>query len=63
MLDTGPPARDGGTEENAHMAGILTLTARFALPALLSAAIVGGAPSAARAAEKINEQDAHATGV
>jgi hypothetical protein len=34
--------------------------ARFVLPALLSAALVGGG---ARAAETINEQDAHAIGV
>ena len=33
------------------MAGISTLIARFALPALLSAALACGAPSAARAAE------------
>ena len=42
---------------------IPTTITRFALPALLSAAIVGGAPSAARAAETISEQDAHAIGV
>jgi len=42
------------------MAGIPTLIARFALPALLSAALVGGS---ARAADTISEQDAHAIGV
>ena len=41
----------------------ITLIARFALPALLSAALACGAPSAARAAEAISEQDAHAIGV
>ena len=45
------------------MAWISTLIARFALPALLSAALACGAPSAARAAEAISEQDAHAIGV
>ena len=45
------------------MIGILTVFARFALPALLSAALVGGAPRAASAAETISEQDAHAIGV
>ena len=45
------------------MAGISTLIARFALPALLSAALACGAPSAARAADSISEQDAHAIGV
>ena len=43
------------------MVGIPAPIARFALPALLSAALVGGAP--ARAAETISEQDAHAIGV
>jgi hypothetical protein len=42
------------------MAGTPTLIARFALPALLSLALVGGW---ARAAETISEQDAHAIGV
>ena len=45
------------------MAGIPAPIARFALPALLGAALVGGAPRAARAAETISEQDAHAIGV
>jgi len=45
------------------MAGISTLIARFALPAVLSAALACGAPSAARAADSISEQDAHAIGV
>jgi hypothetical protein len=45
------------------MAGIPTLIARFTLPALLSAALFGGAPCAATAAEAISEQDAHAIGV
>ncbi len=40
------------------MAGIPTLIARLALPALLSLALVGGS-----AAETISEQDAHAIGV
>ena len=42
------------------MAGITTPIARFVLPALLGAALVGGG---ARAAEAISEQDAHAIGV
>src|SRR5579859_5789789 len=58
------PARDraalGG---NARMIGILNLIARFALPALLGAALAGGAPPLASAAETISEQDAHAIGV
>ena len=45
------------------MAGISTLIARFALPALLSAALACGAPSAARAADPISEQEAHSIGV
>ncbi len=45
------------------MVGISTRIARFALPALLSAALVGSAPRTASAAETINEQDAHAIGV
>ncbi len=45
------------------MAMIRTLTARFALLALLGAALAGGPPPAARAAEAISEQDAHAIGV
>jgi hypothetical protein len=46
-----------------NMAGILTLIARFALPALLSAALVGAVSRTASAAETISEQDAHAIGV
>jgi hypothetical protein len=46
-----------------HMTGTPTLIARFALPALLSAALVVGAPPSTRAAETISEQDAHAIGV
>ncbi len=42
------------------MIGIPTVLARFALPALLSLALIGGT---ARAAETISEQDAHAIGV
>ena len=42
---------------------IPTTITRFAIPALLSAALSGGAPRAARAAETISEQDAHAIGV
>ena len=45
------------------MAMIRTLTARFAFLALLGAALAGGPPPAARAAEAISEQDAHAIGV
>jgi hypothetical protein len=45
------------------MAGVPTLTARFAFAALLGAGLIGGAPAAARAAETISEQDAHAIGV
>jgi len=45
------------------MIGILNLIARFALPALLGAALAGGAPPLASAAETISEQDAHAIGV
>ena len=45
------------------MTGLPTLIARFALPALLSAALVGGPPRAASAAEAISEQEAHAIGV
>ena len=44
------------------MVGISTRIARFALPALLSAAVGGGAPLGARAAETIGEQDAHSIG-
>jgi hypothetical protein len=42
------------------MVGISTRIVRFALPALLSASLVGGS---ARAADTISEQDAHAIGV
>jgi hypothetical protein len=45
------------------MAGIPTSIARFALPALLSAALVSGPPPVARAAETISAQDAHSIGV
>ena len=45
------------------MAMIRTSTARFAFLALLGAALAGGPPPAARAAEAISEQDAHAIGV
>jgi hypothetical protein len=45
------------------MAEIPTLIARFTLAALLSAALVGGAPRRASAAETISEQEAHAIGV
>jgi len=40
------------------MARIPALIARFALPALLSAALVVGAPPSTRAAETMSEQDA-----
>ena len=45
------------------MVGLSARIARFALPALLSAALVVGAPPAASAAEATSEQDAHAIGV
>ena len=45
------------------MIGIPAVFARFTLPALLSAALVGGAPRTASAADTISEQDAHAIGV
>jgi hypothetical protein len=45
------------------MAGIPTLIARFALPALLGVTLVAGSPPVARAAETISEQDAHSIGV
>jgi hypothetical protein len=45
------------------MTGIPNLIARFALSALLGAALAGGAPPLAGAAETISEQDAHAIGV
>jgi hypothetical protein len=45
------------------MAGIPTRIARLVFPALLGAALAGGAPASARAAETISEQDAHAIGV
>ena len=45
------------------MTGLPTLIARVALPALLGAALVGSLSPAARAAEAISEQDAHAIGV
>ena len=45
------------------MAGIPTLIARFALPALLGAVLVGGPSRTASAAETISEQEAHAIGV
>ena len=45
------------------MTGISTLILRFALPALLSAVLVVGAPPVTRAADAISEQDAHAIGV
>ena len=47
-------------KESALMIGIPTVIARFVLPALLSAALIGGVASAA---ETISEQDAHAIGV
>ena len=43
------------------MIGIPAVFARFTLP-LLSAALVGGAPRAASAAETISEQDATPSG-
>src|SRR5208282_1981227 len=46
-----------------NMIGISTLTPHLALPALLSAVLIVGAPSVTRAAETISEQDAHAIGV
>ena len=45
------------------MTGIPALLASFALSPLLSAALVGGAPRTASAAETISEQEAHAIGV
>ena len=45
------------------MTGLPTLIAHVALPALLSAALVGSLSPVARAAETISEQDAHAIGV
>jgi hypothetical protein len=42
---------------------IPTTITRFAIPALFSAALVSAGPGAARAAETISEQDAHAIGV
>jgi hypothetical protein len=50
-------------KENARMIGIPAVFARFTLPALLSVALVGGAPRTASAADTISEQDAHAIGV
>jgi hypothetical protein len=52
-----------GTKENVRMIVIPTTITRFAIPALLSAALVSAGPGAARAAETISEQDAHAIGV
>ncbi len=45
------------------MAGTSSLIARFVVPVLVGAALVGGPPSEARAAETISEQDAHSIGV
>jgi hypothetical protein len=45
------------------MAGIPTPVVRLALPALLGASFVGGVSPAARAADAISEQEAHAIGV
>ena len=45
------------------MTGLSTHIAHIALPALLSAALVGSLSPGARAAETISEQDAHAIGV
>ena len=45
------------------MVGTPSLIARFALPALLGAALAGGPSPVARAAEAISEQDAHSIGV
>ena len=45
------------------MTSITTLIVRFAFPVLFGAALVCGAPPAARAAETISEQDAHSIGV
>jgi hypothetical protein len=63
VLDTSHQLATARIKENAFMIGIPTLIARFALPALLTAALVGGAPHTASAAETISEQDAHAIGV
>jgi hypothetical protein len=40
-----------------------TTITRFAISALLSAALVSNGPGAARAAETVSERDAHAIGV
>lgn len=45
------------------MARLTTLIARFGLSALFSAALAGGGPPVAHAAETISEQDAHSIGV
>jgi hypothetical protein len=60
MLQTSHLRATGRAKEKARMIVLRTAITRFALPALLSAALGGGS---ARAAETISEQDAHAIGV
>jgi len=45
------------------MTGLPNMITRLALPALLGAALIDGAPSVSHSAETISEQDAHAIGV